>query len=757
MNKYLPLLFALPSLLPGHDLFTDEVWPKVLSSKCLKCHKAGGDAGDSPFIMEDPALDGSEGKAASWAKNAKEFASVAKLRTKDGKNWLVLEKVLKRVPHEGGAVLKEGGERYRILKEYVYSANGVPLPTMETRTNVTMESSGPFFDGIRMIEDPGLVRRLALSLAGRLPTKEELASAKAGGLDAVENALDGIMREDAFYERLAEGFNDIFLTRGYDGVAENALSYDHFNKTRHWYQKYDLTDKGDEKQQERARWKLADVYRESMLREPMELVKRIVRDDRPFTEIITADYIMMSPYTSRGYGMFDEVKGRFKDQEDPFEYIPVRLNALKSRDGQRDQKSETGFYPHAGIMGSFQYLMRYPTTETNRNRLRARMYYQHFLGVDVLELAPRVSDAAAITGKYEVPTMEASECVVCHKTLDPLAGLFQEYYVVDGKGVYGKRKEGWFKDMFRAGFEGEDLPGTENWRSLQWLGEKTAGDPRFAVAMTEHVYYILTGRKVLREPTDLDDPLHSAKHRAWREQRKEVEAIAKDFAGCGFNLKSAFKAWAKSKFYRADGLATAMENPSRAAELEDVGLVRMLAPEQLERKLAAIFGEPWGRLEEQFKILYGGIDSKAVTERISEPSGAMGAIQRMMANEMACRHSTPDFQKPTAERKLFPGIEPGVLPGKTKEADLQIRHAIVHLHEQLLGRHDDPMGDEVGRTFGLFSGILADAQAQGRYEQVDSYHCGRVNEKRVPDPDYSLRAWRGVVTYLLRQQEFLYE
>ena len=32
-----------------------------------------------------------------------------------------------------------------------------------------------------------------------------------------------------------------------------------------------------------------------------------------------------------------------------------------------------------------------------------------------------------------------------------------------------------------------------------------------------------------------------------------------------------------SDFYRADGLATATANPERRAELEDIGLARMLA------------------------------------------------------------------------------------------------------------------------------------------------------------------------------------
>src|SRR5262249_2562465 len=155
------------------------------------------------------------------------------------------------------------------------------------------------------------------------------------------------------------------------------------------------------------------------------------------------------------------------------------------------------------------------------------------------------------------------------------------------------RKGGWFTDMFAAGFEGEDLPAGERWRSLQWLGERTANDPRFAVAMTEHVYYILTGRKTLLAPKDLDDPLYPARRRAYQAQRREVEAISGRFAKSGFSLKVAFKEWIASDFYRADGLATAVKDPCRKAELEDAGLVRMLAPEQIERKIAAIFGERW--------------------------------------------------------------------------------------------------------------------------------------------------------------------
>ena len=108
--------------------------------------------------------------------------------------------------------------------------------------------------------------------------------------------------------------------------------------------------------------------------------------------------------------------------------------------------------------------------------------------------------------------------------------------------------------------------------------------------------------------------------------------------------------------------STAAKDPARLAELDDIGLVRLLSPEQLERKLNAIFGKNWGRLNEQFKILYGGIDTKEVTERLPDPSGAMGAIQRMMANEVACKNVPLDFSLDPEKRRLFPGIEIDVEP-----------------------------------------------------------------------------------------------
>jgi hypothetical protein len=696
---------------------------------------------------------------------------------------LLLEKVTGGLAHGGEVVLPKDSAGFRILENFV---RRVKSPGSIPESHSVDEDATAFFQGVMMLDDRRLLRRATLSLAGRLPTKAELDAVMAAGRtsppvntigqannrlevraaemsparrDVFAAILDSVMQENAFYDRLREGFNDIFLTLGVDGNPDqNVLSYEHFEKTRGWYQKFDLSHIEDEKERRQAGYKLANDYRAALLGEPMKLIEHIVRNDRPFTEVVTADYIMVSPFTARGYGIFDAVKDQFADPEDPFEYIPVTLKALQGRSPRENQESATGFYPHAGLLSTFQYLSRYPTTETNRNRLRARMYYQHFLGVDVLELAARVSDAAAVTAKFEIPTMQASECVVCHKTLDPVAGLFQDYWRFDRNfAIYGRRKDGWFTDMFAAGFEGEDLPSEARWRALQWLGERTAKDPRFARTMVSHAYYLLTGRRPLLPPKDLEDPLYGVKRRAFQAQQRQIDAIATRFTESNFNFNQAIKDWVLSDFYRADGLSSAAETPERSAELEDIGVVRMLSPEQLERKITAVFGQPWGRLTEQTAMLYGGIDSKEVTERAADPSGAMGAIQRTLANDVACRNVAADFSRRASERILFPGIEPSVLPGVSPESDQRIRSAIVHLHDRVLGRYDDPESAEVNRTFDLFVGVVADAKERGRFDQREIWSCRQGLESPVPDPDYTVRAWRAVVTYLLRQHEFLYE
>src|SRR5690606_24438584 len=122
-----------------------------------------------------------------------------------------------------------------------------------------------------------------------------------------------------------------------------------------------------------------------------------------------------------------------------------------------------------------------------------------------------------------------------------------------------------------------------------------------------------------------------------------------------------------------------------------------------------------------------------------------------------CRNVALDFSRPPDKRRLFPGIEPDVLPGASPEADARIRRAIVHLHQRVLGRDNEANSPEVDRTFELFAGVVADAAEQESLDQREIWSCRQGLESPVPGPHYTVRAWRAVVTYLLRQHEFLYE
>jgi hypothetical protein len=55
------------------------------------------------------------------------------------------------------------------------------------------------------------------------------------------------------------------------------------------------------------------------------------------------------------------------------------------------------------------------------------------------------------------------------------------------------------------------------------------------------------------------------------------------------------------------------------------------------------------------------------------------------------------------------------------------------------------------------AGIVSNAAGKKGFEKQEIYSCRQNLVQPVPDPHYTVRAWRAVVTYLLRRQEFLYE
>jgi hypothetical protein len=144
-------------------------------------------------------------------------------------------------------------------------------------------------------------------------------------------------------------------------------------------------------------------------------------------------------------------------------------------------------------------------------------------------------------------------------------------------------------------------------------------------------------------------------------------------------------------------MGSARAGDERAAELAELGTARFLTPEQLARKIRAVTGIRWDRgwdtseqLRTDYEVLYGGIDSDLVTERLEEPNGIMAAVALRMANEVSCRATAYDFSRPPAARALFPDIELDTMPltpegAADPEGEARVRSAIAQLHARVLG------------------------------------------------------------------------
>src|SRR5207237_1073817 len=97
------------------EFFANEVWTKVASTSCLKCHKPGGDADDedSKFILQDPARSVGGARDDALRHNRDMFAKMA--LQKDGDQSVLLLKAIGKLKHGGKEALKPDSAGYRIL------------------------------------------------------------------------------------------------------------------------------------------------------------------------------------------------------------------------------------------------------------------------------------------------------------------------------------------------------------------------------------------------------------------------------------------------------------------------------------------------------------------------------------------------------------------------------------------------------------------------------------------------------------------
>ena len=169
------------------------------------------------------------------------------------------------------------------------------------------------------------------------------------------------------------------------------------------------------------------------------------------------------------------------------------------------------------------------------------------------------------------------------------------------------------------------------------------------------------------------------------------------------------------------------------------------------------------------KTLYGGIDGSfdGVKVRSRLPSTLTAAIVENMALGASCESVTRDFDKPVANRKLFPHVAPSLVPNGNAASPEQapIIDNIRYLHEMILGERLAANDPEILATYQLLvdahnDGVAASVPAALERPCANDMNLATgeiVNGGTTEDPQYVIRAWQAVVAYMLMDYRFVFE
>ncbi|MBT5934098.1 DUF1592 domain-containing protein [Sulfurimonas sp.] len=723
------------------EYFNDSV--SLALSSCVSCHSSGGDYKGNRLVLASPLGD-----------NKAENYNILQTYIKSAGSQLV-QKGSNEVSHSGGVQLT--GTAKDNVEEFVAYVKDTKTCVSATQ-NTTLTNAA-----VSLLSPTKTLRSASYAIQGKAPNSDEINSVKS--IEDIDASLDKYMQSKAFYDWVRLSFNDVlltdFYTPGHDG--ENLLSSTDFPQRRWWE---DIDD---------GEYNEIDNYTNyAISREAIELIVHVIKENRPFSEILTADYVMVNPFSAKTYDI--DISG--------FTYVH-ELNVTKDeieakypQDVFREAKIDG--IPHAGIFTTITYLNRFPSTNTNLDRHRSAKAQIFFLDTDILGLANRPLNSDEVVS--DTATWTNPNCTVCHNVMEPIASAFKNW---DNNGRY---RPGFRGDVAQtAGISlSNTAPQSASGNLLQWLAGEITKDERFAKSIVKLFYKALLGRDALTQPVS-DDIDYVNKLEAYTYENSILEAIKDKFIASSLDAKLVIKEIVKSPLYRA--VATGSTNSVLS---ERLGQAKLITPEALNSKIYDVMGYYWSiyrrqgdadnnrsythRLlrDDNYKILYGGINSGSISTRVEELNGVMASIQTRMALQMSCYPVSRDFYFPASERKLFPYVSTTLEP-ENEFFIAAIKKNIQHLHKHILGE-ELPLGTvELEKTYELFMQTytagknrisLGDESkeimdvCELHYDPVTReglYNDGRADDRVYRDANYVIRSWQVVVAYLLSDFKFVYE
>ncbi len=567
-----------------------------------------------------------------------------------------------------------------------------------------------------------ILHKTSLNLVNRVPTLSEVEEVENAGRAGLTSVFNRYVQDEAFLDRVYEIYAPRF-----------PVSLDNRNGFGQYLDQFGGSIGRFEEIEDAPTSLYVDINgKAGYANEAVHLIQHVVRNNRSFTEILTADYTVLNYFGAWAYGLEDSRDDWtvLENPEfatfpfDPEEYLEVKLPI-----------------PQAGIFSTASFLDTYRTSETNVARNRAYTVFLDYLDFDILEIPGSRITVDSIA--HEIPTLTDSTCTGCHTVMDPVASAFAHWQAEDGVR-YSADADSWnFDTILPVGFNNAERPDDATLSPLQWMADQVAGDRRFALSTVKFLIPAITGHK-LQEGSVAGNG--SAEAQVFANEAELINEFVDGFVASGYDFKALVVAIASSDF--------------NADKTYLGGTVSLIPVERLDRKLQTLLDADWvNPANNNSKLSHG--DYYGPIYQGNQPSGILTAVADLAAAEFSCRAVANDLAK--ANPVLLPNTVLTALPFDENglpveavhdaiKADLQNLYWI--LWGQRLALTDEQLIEDY-ENFLLFYDNGRQDIAEGAVLINHEVPC-RANGI-ASDPNYIVRSWMGVVNLLISDFRFIYE
>ena len=268
------------------EVFRQHISGPIVQAKCVNCHVANGASGHTRLVFVRSA-----DMPDHEAQNLQTFEDFLAAVTDEGGGSYILNKI-QGVSHGGGVQVSPGSAEFASMQRFLNLLGEEVEPAPLTPETL--------FDTVVMASPRKTLRRAALIFAGRIPTDAEYAAVEGGDESALRATIRGLMEGPQFHEFLIRASNDRLLTDRDSTVIDGAATDNFVDFSNLYHQKAVAVSQGRLDQEEWRIW--GNHVQLGFRRAPLELIAHVVENDLPYTEILTADYIMANPMATQAYG-----------------------------------------------------------------------------------------------------------------------------------------------------------------------------------------------------------------------------------------------------------------------------------------------------------------------------------------------------------------------------------------------------------------------------------------------------------------------